>query len=129
MMFRRIRNQSDCLRHTGSYRQGHRPRVAPDGTCLRPAHPKRNQRHTRLYSTRVKIAVSIPDPLFEAADQLARRRKVSRSQLYAIALERLLAAEDDHDVTERLNAVYTSNTPVQSEERPPRRVITVRESW
>ena len=77
----------------------------------------------------MKIAVSIPDPLFEAAEQLARHRKVSRSQLYATALELLLDADDDSDITERLNAVYTSSSSVPSEERATRRVITVRESW
>jgi metal-responsive CopG/Arc/MetJ family transcriptional regulator len=77
----------------------------------------------------VKTAVSIPDPLFEAADQLARRRKVSRSQLYATALELLLAADDDSDITERLNAIYGTSSPVPVEQRAPRRVITVRESW
>ena len=82
-----------------------------------------------LYSTVVKIAVSIPDPLFEAADQLARRRKTSRSELYANALELLLATEDDSDITERLDAVYSSHTTERSAEPASRRVITVRESW
>lgn len=76
----------------------------------------------------MKIAVSIPDPLFEAADRLARVRKMSRSNLYAVALERLLAAEDDSAITDRLNAVYAADPPAT--ERPAqRRVITVRESW
>jgi predicted transcriptional regulator len=46
----------------------------------------------------MKTAVSIPDPLFRAAERLARRRGVPRSQLYAEALERLVGAEtsDDH---------------------------------
>lgn len=77
---------------------------------------------------RVKVAVSIPDPLFEAADDLARSRKVSRSQLYARALERLLAAEDDTEITSRLDSVY--GAPPAGEETVPRpRVIAVRESW
>jgi len=80
------------------------------------------------YTRVVKIAVSIPDSLFEAGDQLARRRKMSRSQLYAIALESLLAAEDDTDITTRLNAVYAADPPAD-ETRPMRHVITVRESW
>jgi metal-responsive CopG/Arc/MetJ family transcriptional regulator len=76
----------------------------------------------------MKIAVSIPDPLYEAADRLARVRKVSRSNLYAMALERLLAEEDDSAITDRLDAVYAADAQVA--ERPaPRRVITVRESW
>ena len=76
----------------------------------------------------MKIAVSIPDPLFEAAEQLARRRKVSRSQLYAAALEALLETADDAEITARLDAVYAGNAR-GAETRPMRRVITVRESW
>jgi hypothetical protein len=76
----------------------------------------------------VKIAVSIPDPLFEAADQLARHRKVSRSQLYAAALELLLATEDDSETTARLDRVYAA--PPADERAPAkRRIIAVRESW
>ncbi|HKY15253.1 MAG TPA: hypothetical protein VJM33_10035 [Microthrixaceae bacterium] len=54
----------------------------------------------------MKIAVSIPDPLFEAVEQVARSRKIPRSQLYARALELLLAAEDDRSVTDRLDVVH-----------------------
>ena len=54
----------------------------------------------------MKIAVSIPDPLFAEAERLARRRKLSRSQLYAEALELLVSREDDSEITRRLNEVY-----------------------
>ena len=59
------------------------------------------------YTHAVKTAVSIPDDVFAAADRLARRRKMTRSGLYADALRRLLAESDlDGDVTARLDAVY-----------------------
>jgi hypothetical protein len=61
---------------------------------------------TRLYSTVVKTAVSIPDPIFEAADRLARRRRISRSELYAEALARLLEADESANITQRLDDVY-----------------------
>jgi metal-responsive CopG/Arc/MetJ family transcriptional regulator len=61
---------------------------------------------TRLYSPSMKTAVSIPDPIFAAADELAARLGISRSELYARALERELAAEDDQQITARLDAVY-----------------------
>ena len=64
---------------------------------------------TQSYPTslvRVKVAVSIPDAVFEAAEELAARRQCSRSSLYALALERLLAEADSDDVTARLDAVY-----------------------
>ena len=59
------------------------------------------------YTPGVKTAVSIPDPLFEAADRLARRRRISRSTLYAEALELLLANHSDaSSVTAQLDEVY-----------------------
>ena len=54
----------------------------------------------------MKVAVSIPDALFRSADRSARRRKMSRSQLYALALERLVDPEDDDRITGRLDATY-----------------------
>ena len=54
----------------------------------------------------MKVAVSIPDPLFAEADRLAKRRKLSRSQLYAQALELLVSREDPTEITRRLDEVY-----------------------
>jgi metal-responsive CopG/Arc/MetJ family transcriptional regulator len=54
----------------------------------------------------VKTAVSIPDALFVAADELARRLGVSRSELYARALAREVASESEDSITARLDAVY-----------------------
>jgi metal-responsive CopG/Arc/MetJ family transcriptional regulator len=54
----------------------------------------------------VKTAVSIPDPLFQAAERLARRRGVARSQLYAEALERLVGEKTSaEDRTAQVNRV------------------------
>lgn len=54
----------------------------------------------------MKVAISLPDPLFSAAEQLAERLHVSRSQLYAHALSRYLKEQHDPAVTEQLDAVY-----------------------
>ena len=48
---------------------------------------------TELYSASMKTAVSIPDAIFEAAERLARKRKVSRSRLYAEALQQPIDAD------------------------------------
>ena len=59
------------------------------------------------YTLDVKTAVSIPDDLYQAADRLARRRRMSRSSLYAEALQLLLVTHTgDDDVTAQLDAVY-----------------------
>ncbi len=54
----------------------------------------------------MKVAISLPDPLFSAAEQLAERLHVSRSQLYAQALAVYLKERHDPAVTEQLNVVY-----------------------
>ena len=53
----------------------------------------------------MKIAVSIPDDIFEDAERLARRLQTSRSQLYARALSELVARHDDDQVTASMNRV------------------------
>ena len=54
----------------------------------------------------MKVAVSIPDPIFRAAEKAARRRRVPRSQFYAKALEAFVKQQERSDVTDRLNEVY-----------------------
>lgn len=58
----------------------------------------------------MKVAISLPDPVFSAAEQLAHRLKVSRSQLYAQAIQEYLSKRQDAVVTERLNAVYDAES-------------------
>ena len=54
----------------------------------------------------MKTAVSLPNPLFEAADQLAKRLGVTRSELYARAIAEYLKSRRSEDITEALNRVY-----------------------
>jgi hypothetical protein len=54
----------------------------------------------------MKVAISVPDPIFSAAERLASRMHVSRSQLYARALEEYLAKRQDSLITDQLNAVH-----------------------
>lgn len=52
-------------------------------------------------------AVSIPDSIFEEADQLAQKLRVSRSELYASAIRAYVEAHRAEDITETLNLVYS----------------------
>lgn len=54
----------------------------------------------------MKTAVSIPDRLFRAAEQLAARWGISRSELYAKALDALVDKHSDDTVTSSLNEIY-----------------------
>ncbi len=55
----------------------------------------------------MKTAISIPDKLFRQAEAAARKQKVSRSQLYATAVEAYLKHQKDDAVTAKLNEVYS----------------------
>ena len=57
----------------------------------------------------MKVAISLPDPVFSAAEKLALRLRVSRSQLYAQAIEEYLGKRQDSLITERLNAIYATD--------------------
>jgi metal-responsive CopG/Arc/MetJ family transcriptional regulator len=57
------------------------------------------------YAPGMKIAISIPNHLFEEAERLADRMHTSRSQLYTRALAEFVARHDDDRVTDAMNAV------------------------
>jgi metal-responsive CopG/Arc/MetJ family transcriptional regulator len=58
----------------------------------------------------MKTAISLPDQLFKAAEALAGRLGVSRSRLYAIALEEYIARHSSKRVSERLDSVYSTES-------------------
>jgi metal-responsive CopG/Arc/MetJ family transcriptional regulator len=58
----------------------------------------------------MKIAISVPDPVFEAGEHLAEQLKLSRSQLYSDALAAYLTSRGAVAVTSKLNAVYGATT-------------------
>ena len=60
----------------------------------------------------MKTAISIPDDVFQSAEQLAHRLGVSRSELYVQALKSYLQVHHENNVTDTLNTVY-GNTPEQ----------------
>ena len=57
----------------------------------------------------MKTAISIPDRLFEAAERLARRLGMSRSELYSKAVSKFIDENHSQGVRERLDAVYASD--------------------
>jgi predicted transcriptional regulator len=63
-------------------------------------------RYNSGYTRWVKTAISLPDELFDAAEALAERLGMSRSQLYAAALAAFVEQHDAAAITERLNAAY-----------------------
>ena len=58
----------------------------------------------------MKIAISLPDEIFEAGEHLAKQLGLSRSQLYANALSAYLSERGAAAVTDKLNAVYAQES-------------------
>lgn len=58
----------------------------------------------------MKTAISIPDSLFDAADRLAKRLGVSRSELYQRAVLSYVEKHKAEGVTESLDTLYESGS-------------------
>ena len=58
----------------------------------------------------MKVAISVPDEIFEAGEHLAKQLGLSRSQLYADALSAYLSERGAAAVTTKLNAVYAQES-------------------
>ena len=54
----------------------------------------------------MKTAISIPDTVFQEADTLAKRMKVSRSELYVKAIKAYLEKHRGEQIIEALNKLY-----------------------
>jgi len=54
----------------------------------------------------MKTAISIPDPVFRAAERVAKNQGISRSQLYTMALKSYLEAKASTKIRQRLDEIY-----------------------
>lgn len=54
----------------------------------------------------MKTAISIPNPIFEAAEKLASQLNMSRSELYTTAVAAYIANHQQNEITAQLNQVY-----------------------
>jgi metal-responsive CopG/Arc/MetJ family transcriptional regulator len=55
----------------------------------------------------MKTAISIPDRIFDAAERVARRLRISRSELYARAVASFVEDHNGDRVSEELDRVYS----------------------
>jgi metal-responsive CopG/Arc/MetJ family transcriptional regulator len=56
----------------------------------------------------MKTAISIPDPIFQAAEAMAKRLEMSRSELFTVAVSKYMKDNKYQDVTETLNKLYSN---------------------
>ena len=64
----------------------------------------------------MKTAVSIPDDVFEKGEKAAKRLKMSRSELYAKAVDAYVDAHTPDAITESWNAMLAELTPEEIDE-------------
>ena len=78
----------------------------------------------------MKTAISIPDKTFDSADRLAKKMKMSRSELYARAVQEFVTEHARLNVREKLDQVYSTepSTMDPALARTQAAVIT-REDW
>ncbi len=69
----------------------------------------------------VKTAISLPESLFKRADALARQMNISRSHLFALALEEFIRRYEDQQLLESINAAC-DDVPDLSEQALQQRV-------
>ena len=65
----------------------------------------------------VKTAVSLDKPLFQKTSRLARKMKLSRSRLVALALDEFMRRRDDEEIVKRLNEVYGEQGGLNEEDK------------
>ena len=54
----------------------------------------------------MKTAISVPDAIFSRAELFARRRKMTRSALFTVAVDEYVQQHHTEDVTRKLNEIY-----------------------
>lgn len=54
----------------------------------------------------MKTAISIPNPIFQAAENMAQHLGMSRSELFSTAISEYMEHHKYQDVTASLNAIY-----------------------
>ncbi len=69
----------------------------------------------------MKTTVSLPESLFEQAEKVARKKKLSRSRLFALALKDYLRREENRDLLAKINSAY-AHEPDSTEQTLRRKV-------
>lgn len=64
----------------------------------------------------MKTAISIPDPIFQAAELFANHFGISRSELYTKAIEEYITSRRFINVTEALNKIYGDESSTLDDE-------------
>jgi hypothetical protein len=73
----------------------------------------------------MKFDISIPNPVFLAAETLAQKMGVSLSELYTAALNAYVAEHQKENITETLDQVYADEPSILEPELVKMQVISL----
>jgi len=78
----------------------------------------------------MKVAISLPNSVFDAAELLAQELSMSRSQLYAQAIAEFLQARSASAITSKLNQIYAQHeAAIDPELIAAQRKVLADEAW
>ena len=78
----------------------------------------------------MKVAISIPDEVFEAAEKASARLRIPRSRFYAEAVRAYARAHSGDEITRRLNDVYSREaSDVEAEVEGASLEVLRQEKW
>ena len=82
------------------------------------------------YTFGMKTAISIPDELFESAEGLIAKLRISRSRLYSRAIAEFVARHDEDVVTQQMDqALREMEAPYDEFSKEASRQVLRREEW
>jgi hypothetical protein len=77
----------------------------------------------------MKVAISLPDPIFEAAEAICKRLGVPRSRFYAKAIEGQVRTHQADEIREALDEVYGSEASSLDPTLKRLQADALREEW
>ncbi|HNQ95781.1 MAG TPA: hypothetical protein PKK96_15295 [Anaerolineales bacterium] len=78
----------------------------------------------------MKFDISIPNPVFQSAQNLAKKMGVSLSELYTAALNAYVTEHEKENITEALDQVYIEEASILEPELVKMQVVSLeREQW
>jgi len=81
----------------------------------------------------IKTAISIEKPIFDQIDAIARRRKLSRSRVFALAAEEFIQRHRNQELLEAINAAHSEDPDedekLLAERMRKRHAKVVRDQW
>ena len=78
----------------------------------------------------MKTAISIPNPIFEAAEDMAGRLGMSRSEFFTTAVSDYMRTHKYYNITETLNQVYSQTRAAVDEELASMQMHSIpKEEW